>query len=118
MAQPERRPEEKRPDHLRPVGPQEPAPAAQPRQTSGKAVAGLIMSLISIFAFGLILGALGIVFGVLGLGEINRGERSGKPVAWAAVIIGGISVAAVLFFIGTGQATEVPSSLIQRLGLL
>jgi hypothetical protein len=117
MARPERKPEERRPDHLRPVGPEEPVREAKPLPTSGKAVAGLVMSLVSIFAFGLILGTLGIVFGALGLREINRGERAGKVLAWAAIIIGALSLAGVLFLVGTGQASEAPGSLMQKLGL-
>lgn len=57
----------------------------------GFAVASLVCSLVGIIFFGIIMGILGIVFGLIGLG----GKRSG--LATAGLIIGIVDVVVVLF---------------------
>ena len=57
----------------------------------GIAIASLVCSLVGLFIYGIIMGILGIVFGLIGLG----GKRSG--LATAGLIIGIIDVVVVLF---------------------
>jgi hypothetical protein len=57
----------------------------------GFAVASLVCSLVGIIFFGIIMGILGIIFGMLGLGS----KRSG--LATAGLIIGIVDVVIVLF---------------------
>lgn len=58
--------------------------------TSGLAIAGLVLSIISAVlpVFGILTAILGIIFGATAVYQIGRGEKSGKGLAWAAVIVG------------------------------
>jgi hypothetical protein len=56
----------------------------------GLAIAGFVLSLVGLFLFGYICGALGIIFSAIALVRIKRsgGERRGKGLAIAGLIIG------------------------------
>ncbi|WP_431802253.1 DUF4190 domain-containing protein [Halobacillus andaensis] len=59
--------------------------------TNGKAVASLVLGILSIVTMiimvvGLILGAVGLVLGILGLKEIKRLGQEGKKMAVAGII--------------------------------
>lgn len=96
MAEPARKPDEEI-SYLRPIGAEEPASEKLPN--SGKAIAGFVMSLLSLVVFGVIFGFLGALYGGFGLAEINRGERSGKGLAMAAIAIGGLSFVFSLIYL-------------------
>ena len=55
---------------------------ADERPKNGMAVASFVCGVIGIFAFGVILGTLAIVFGVIGIG---RASREGKPLRGLAI---------------------------------
>ena len=123
MAQPERKPEEEKP-YLRVVGGEEAAqPAPEKLRASGMAMAGFILSLASLIVFGVILGPLAIIFGAVGLSEINKDERSGRGFAAAAIIIGTISflfsvIYLILIFSGRiPSAPAIEGGMMQRFGL-
>ncbi len=69
----------------------------------GLSVAGFISAIVGLLVAGLILGALAIIFGAIGLGKIssNPGKYSGQGFAIAAIIIGIIDIVAVLIFLST-----------------
>ena len=122
--QPEKKPEEEKP-YLRVLGPDEAAQGETENLGDNRfAIAGFMLSLVSLIAFGVILGPLAIVFGSLGLSEINKGKYTGKALAIAAIIIGGISflfsvIYLILIYAGRIPAAgAVESGLIQRFGLL
>ena len=74
---------------------------ARPRDGLGTAalvvgIAGVVLSWTVIF--GIVLGVLAIVFGIIGRGRANRGEASNKGQATAGVVLGGVAgVIAVAF---------------------
>ena len=87
------------------------APGAQPK-TSGKAITSLVTGILSLpgiccWPLGLVLGIVGIVFGVLGRKDIDnsQGQLKGAGLALAGMICGAIAVvliAVVLILAATG----------------
>jgi Domain of unknown function (DUF4190) len=80
-----------------------PAGAAMPmkRGNSGMAVASLVCSLVGVipcFWVFQIMGLLGTIFGFVGLKQTKSGERGGRGLALAGVIIGVILVLACAAF--------------------
>ncbi|MEX0654054.1 MAG: DUF4190 domain-containing protein [Phycisphaeraceae bacterium] len=76
--------------------PYSPAPAVG--ETSGKAIAALIVSCLGIFSSCGLLGIVGIILGNQALSEIraSQGRLTGDGLAKAGVIIGWIGVALVI----------------------
>ncbi|MFO0959194.1 MAG: DUF1559 domain-containing protein [Isosphaeraceae bacterium] len=66
-------------------------------KTSGKAIASLVLGLLS-FIFCCVTGVPGLIVGVLGLNEINasNGRIQGKGLAITGIIIGGLSLVLML----------------------
>ncbi|MFA9477886.1 DUF4190 domain-containing protein [Phycisphaerales bacterium AB-hyl4] len=75
-----------------------PPPPPVAAETSGKAVAALVCSIVGFFTCPIILHVLGIILGNMALGEIrlSHGRLTGEGVARAGVIIGWIGLALVL----------------------
>ena len=75
-------------------------PNVQPR-FSGKAIASLVLSLVSYFTYPLLIcNVLAIIFAVLGMKEANTGTRRGKGMAIAGLVIGIVTlVFAFLFYL-------------------
>jgi len=72
---------------------QSPQVATASRKTSGKAIAGMVLGIMSIvppcvFFFGMVLAILGLVFSILAMREINRKplELEGTGIAIAGVV--------------------------------
>ena len=92
--------------------PQPPYGGGQPAKNSGKAITSLVTGIISIpgiccWPVGLILGVLGIVFGVLSRKEIaaSNGQQKGDGMALAGIICGAVAIvliALVLILAATG----------------
>ena len=70
-------------------------PGTQSR-SNGLAIAALVCGIVGLFIFEVILGALAIVFGGIGLSRANRGAGR-RGMAWAGIILGAIDV--VLFVV-------------------
>ncbi|MBE0446763.1 MAG: hypothetical protein IBX64_01415 [Actinobacteria bacterium] len=113
MAEAKRKPEERRPP-LREVKPgeeerRERLEEARP-PTSGLAMAGLALAVISVFLpviIAVIAAFTGAALGGVALSQIRRGERSGSGLAWGAIIIGAIVGILALIFLAqvlTGTA--------------
>jgi hypothetical protein len=88
------------------------APAPAKQGNSGMAVASLVCSLVGLipcFWFLQIMGVLGIIFGAVGLGQTKSGERGGRNLAMAGLIIGIILVLACIAFwiyVATGNCVR------------
>ena len=67
-------------------------PGPYETKTSGKAITSLVLGLLS-FICTIFTGIPAIIFGVLGLGDINRskGQVQGKGLAITGIVLGGIS---------------------------
>ena len=67
---------------------QQPQQPIQMQRTNGLATAGFVLSLVWLCGLGSI---LGVLFGIIGLSQINAsgGTQTGKGLAWAAIILGG-----------------------------
>jgi membrane-bound ClpP family serine protease len=92
-------------------------PRVQPRQNGfGTAalvlgVVGLVLVLLILFSpVGVILGLLAVVFGILGIMRVNRGEADNRGQAVTGLVTGAVALVIGLFFaisIGTFFATNV-----------
>jgi hypothetical protein len=56
------------------------------------AIAALVCGIVGIFIFEVVLGALAIIFGGIGVSRANRGAGR-RGIAWAGVILGAIDIA-------------------------
>ena len=77
------------------------APMPGKQGNSGMAIASLVCSLVGLipcFWFIQIMGLLGAIFGFVGLRQTKSGERGGRGLALAGVIIGVILVVACAAF--------------------
>jgi hypothetical protein len=94
------------------VPPNAPAYPSAPQPASGMAIGALVVGIISIvialpgccctpiWLLSGMLGLVGVILGYLGMQECNRGEKSGKGMAMAGLICGGIGLAiSLLFFV-------------------
>jgi hypothetical protein len=68
--------------------------AAADAKMDGLAVAGFVCSLVGLFVAGILLGILGVVFGLIALKRIKKsgGSRRGKGLAIAGVILGFVAI--------------------------
>lgn len=87
-----------------------------PQKASGMATAALVLSILGIFCCG-IASIIGLILGIVELGNINKGQSSekGRGFAKAAIIIGIIAIALGVFvniiLIATGNwSFEVTTS--------
>lgn len=62
--------------------------------TSGLAIASLVLGIIWIYWIGSI---LAIIFGAVALKQCNRGERSGRGMAIAGLVLGLVGAATLVF---------------------
>ncbi len=67
-----------------------------PSQTSGKAIASLVLGLFT-FVFCCLTGIPALIFGILGLNDINNPKKrvTGKGMAITGIVLGGLSMLAV-----------------------
>ena len=77
------------------------APMGAKQRNSGMAVASLVCSLVGLipcFWFLQVMGLLGAIFGFIGLKQTKGGERGGRGLAMAGVIIGIVLVVLCIAF--------------------
>lgn len=67
-------------------------------------VLGIIAVLTGFFFIGGLLGIAAIVFGVLGLGRVKRGEANNKGMAIAGIVLGVLGILATAIVIAVGAA--------------
>jgi hypothetical protein len=76
-------------------GPVDPYRAAQPPGTNGKAIAALVASLVSPLLCGFP-AIVGIILGLLAMGETKRTGQEGHGLALAGVIVGAVAIVGFL----------------------
>jgi hypothetical protein len=62
---------------------------------NGKAIASLILGILSIvlfFCVGIILGVIGLILGIVGLKEINRFKQEGRKIVITGIICSVIGI--------------------------
>ncbi len=91
-------PQQPYPQQAAPYG--SPMMAAQPRSTSGMAIGSLVCSLLGLFVP--LLSILAVIFGHIALSQIKKsnGMVGGRGLAIAGLIIGYITIALVVIFVG------------------
>ena len=74
--------------------PRKPATNRPQSTTSGKAITSLVLGLLSLFG-ACLTGIPGLIFGIVGLGEINRsrGRVSGRGVAVCGIVFSSLGIA-------------------------
>ncbi len=94
------------------------APMPMKQGNSGMAIASLVCSLVGIIPcfWGIqIMGLLGTIFGFIGLKQTKNGQRGGRGMAIAGVIIGLIlllAFAAIWIYIATGDCVRTGNSFV------
>jgi prepilin-type processing-associated H-X9-DG protein len=73
--------------------------------TSGKAIASLVLGILSIFCIPLLPALGGLLFGFLGLQDIKNGRASGKGIAIAGLVTSSVGIVTSLLVIGLFVAT-------------
>ena len=68
-------------------------------ERDGNAVAGLLIALAGLIAFGIILGPIAIGLGLLARRNIAYSERPGIRLAWAAIFIGLVAFIPPWFYV-------------------
>jgi hypothetical protein len=84
-------------------------PGAVPSQTSGMAVASLVLGLLGLFSAGL-LALVGLILGIVGLRQIGRSEErlQGQGVAVAGIVVSGLVLAVMFLFLPIFAAILFP----------
>jgi prepilin-type processing-associated H-X9-DG protein len=87
-----------------------PGPPLAPPQTSGKAMASMILGLTSFFC-SIVTGIPAVILGILGLREIDRsgGQRTGRAMAMTGLILGGINCVLLPVLVGVMVGLLVPA---------
>jgi hypothetical protein len=70
-------------------------------KTSGMAVAALVLGIVGMFFFPFVPSVLAIIFGALGIGQVNRssGILKGKGMATAGIVLGIVSIVMMIIVI-------------------
>lgn len=68
-------------------------PAFQQQGNNGKAIAALVLGILSVLCFGILAGIPAIIFGQIAKREIDAGNGGGRGMAQAGFILGIVSVA-------------------------
>lgn len=92
-------PTEQAPSYIPPAGNPPATPAAS--TTNGLAIAGFIVSIVSLFLFfTVVVGVVAIILSAVAVGQVNRTNQGGKGLAIAGMVIGIISVVLAVSTIG------------------
>jgi Domain of unknown function (DUF4190) len=79
-----------------PFGAPQPAfggpPIAQTQGTNGKAIAALVLGVLSVLCFGILAGIPAIILGVMARKDVAEGRGTGDGLALAGLILGGLSI--------------------------
>ena len=80
-------------------------PAVPAKQSNGKATAGFVLSLVSMFCCGL-LAPVGLIFSILGLNQAKSSNGAGKGLAIAGIIISAIAIVIMILSFLLGFTTS------------
>ncbi|WP_069170429.1 DUF4190 domain-containing protein [Streptomyces griseus] len=80
-------------------------PAWGPAPANGLGVAAMVLGIIAVvgfcmWGFGIILGILALIFGIIGRGRAKRGEATNGGMALAGIILGSVSIVISAIFLG------------------
>jgi phosphate/sulfate permease len=77
-----------------PYAPAPPMPPQQPKNGLGTTalILGIVGVVLAFFYVGGLLGLLALIFGIIGLGKVKKGEANNKGVALTGVILGVVSM--------------------------
>ncbi|SEH69484.1 protein of unknown function [Mycolicibacterium rutilum] len=83
-----------------PAGPYgySPYPVGKPPGTNGKAIGGLVASVLGVICCG-VSAIAGVILGVIAIRETRRTRQDGYGIALAATIIGGLTIAGYLIYL-------------------
>jgi membrane-bound ClpP family serine protease len=95
----------------------QPAPTAPARQ-NGLGTTGMVLGIVALVLvvlilfspLGVLLGLAAVIFGILGIGRVNRGEADNRGQAVTGIVTGALALVVGLFFaisVGTFFATHV-----------
>jgi hypothetical protein len=72
----------------------------QAQKTNGLAIASLVCGIVGLLLFGIILGPLAFIFGLVAMNQINKsgGAQKGKGLAIAGVVFGAIALVGAIIF--------------------
>ncbi|MFB8029925.1 DUF4190 domain-containing protein [Streptomyces sp. NPDC056465] len=76
-----------------------------PAPANGLGIAAMVLGIIAVvgfcmWGFGIILGILALIFGIIGRGRAKRGEATNGGMALAGIILGSISIVISAIFLG------------------
>ncbi|MFG2406234.1 DUF4190 domain-containing protein [Streptomyces brevispora] len=76
-----------------------------PQPANGLGIASMVLGIIAVAGFcmyglGIILGALALIFGLIGRGRVSRGEADNGGMALAGIILGSIGIVVSAAFLG------------------
>ena len=76
-------------------------------EKKGLAIASLVLGIVGLFFFGLILGPLAIVFGIISLNKVKKQPKvyAGKGMAIAGIVIGAIALVWSIVWLGVISAS-------------
>ncbi|MDQ0793693.1 DUF4190 domain-containing protein [Streptomyces sp. B1I3] len=80
-------------------------PAWGPAPANGLGIAAMVLGIIAVvgfcmWGFGIILGILALIFGIIGRGRAKRGEATNGGMALAGIILGSVSIVISAIFLG------------------
>lgn len=79
-------------------------------KTNGFAIAGFVLALVSyILSFYGIVGALGLIFSIVGLVQVNKNHQSGKGLAIAGIVLSviGVILSIILVVLGVSILSAI-----------
>ncbi|GAA2817550.1 DUF4190 domain-containing protein [Streptomyces showdoensis] len=92
-------------------------PGWQQAPSNGMGTTSMVLGIIAVAGFcmyglGIVLGVLALVFGIIGLKKVNRGEATNRGMAIAGVVLGAIGTLVSAVFLGfiIWAITQDPSS--------
>ncbi|WP_329233388.1 DUF4190 domain-containing protein [Streptomyces sp. NBC_01460] len=76
-----------------------------PAPANGLGIAAMVLGIIAVvgfcmWGFGIILGILALIFGIIGRGRAKRGEATNAGMALAGIILGSVSIVISAIFLG------------------
>ncbi|MEU2410865.1 DUF4190 domain-containing protein [Streptomyces sp. NPDC049952] len=80
-------------------------PSWGPAPANGLGIAAMVLGIIAVvgfcmWGFGIVLGILALIFGIIGRGRAKRGEATNGGMALAGIILGSVSIVISAIFLG------------------
>ncbi|MEU8760883.1 DUF4190 domain-containing protein [Streptomyces sp. NPDC048659] len=80
-------------------------PGWQQAPANGMGTTAMVLGIVAVVGFcfyglGVVLGVLALIFGIIGLKKVNRGEANNRGMAIAGIVLGGVGVLVSAVFLG------------------